>query len=367
MKNTFKILLILLLTFIFSNALNANEDENVRVKSKVLYAKYTSLPKIVYTKQQFNVTIQSNILLSFKKMPYKLSTSFQKTNSSVKLMTKDITWNKISKNVYQTKLKFKVMKKNVLLPIIRIKLLDKNNNNTIDSTLLKSKKILFQKIAVNQKEYSNIIAKDLQIVSIKTKQYTNKELIHIIKIIGDSSNLEEFKLANYKHQTIKELEVKENIQTLYYSLRTPRGQKKINFSYYNTSKHALVNLSASINIKESLVSTQTDLNPYDNDMLLFKQLIISVPVLIFLMIYYFKKEFFYLFLAIMFMSILIYMMYPNKKMLLTKNTKIYILPTSTSTIFNILQKDHEVEILINNKRFKKVLFKNKSIGWIKHE
>jgi uncharacterized pyridoxamine 5'-phosphate oxidase family protein len=58
---------------------------------------------------------------------------------------------------------------------------------------------------------------------------------------------------------------------------------------------------------------------------------------------------------------------PNSRIILPKDTKIYILPTSSSTIYKIVQKKSEVEVLIKKDKFIKVLFKNKNIGWVKKD
>ena len=160
------------------------------------------------------------------------------------------------------------------------------------------------------------------------------------------------------------LNTNEDTQTLYYYIITPRGEKNIEFNYFNTNKNKFVNINVPINLQEELVSTQTDLNPYENDMYIYKVIAISIVVLFFLMVYYFKREFFFLFFAVIFMTLLIYMIWPNSKIILNKNTKVYILPTSNSTIFSIIKKKEEVEILIKKDHFIKVLFKNKNIGWV---
>jgi len=370
MRNELKLLISSVFILVFTTFINAADDLNVsqsevKIESKVLYTKYVDIPKVVYTKQQFNVTIQANILISYANIPYTIFTKFDNSKSNLELLTQDIVWNNINDNLYETTLKFKVLKDSVLLPSIEIHLLD-DENELIDKSKIKNEKIIFQKIAINQKLYSNVIAQDLVINSIKTKQYTNTELIHMLAITGTASNLEEFYISKYENQEVKVLDSNGDTQIMYYSIRTPRGEKSIHFSYYNTLEHRFINKRVIISIQEDLVSTQTDLNPYENDMMIYKRLAVAMVVLCFLMIYYFKREIFYLFFTVVFMTLLIYMMYPNDKMVLENNTKVYILPTPNSTIFSILNKNEEVEILIDNGKYKKVLFKNKNIGWIKH-
>ena len=356
---------ILFATVFLNAADDVNTISNEKLQSKTIYTKYTQIPEIVYTKQRFSVTIQANILISQANIPYRISTNIDKESSSLKLLTQDIIWYKLNDNLYESNLQFKVIKDYVKLPKITISLIDEENEE-IDKSTLKNQKIIYRKIAINQKKYSNIIASQFEVRSIKTKQYTNKELIHVLAIKATNSNLEEFNLSAFKNQGIKVIDSISNTQMLYYFIITPISQRSINFNYFNTKKNMFVDVNLPINIEEKLVSTQTDLNPYENDMQIYKSIAVSVVVMFFLMIYYFKREFFFLFFAVLFMTLLIYMMYPNEIIHLKKGEKVYILPTQNSTIFSILKSDKDVQILIKKDKFSKVLFKNNSIGWIKN-
>jgi len=356
---------ILCATLLLSASENINTISNEKIETKSIYTKYIKIPKIVYTKQRFSVTIQSNILISQANIPYRISTNIETQNTSLELLTQDIIWYKLNENLYEATLQFKVRNDNVKLPKITISLIDEENE-LIDKSIIKNKKIIYRKIAINQKKYSNIIASQFEVKKIKTKQYTNKELIHVLSIKAVNSNLEEFYLNSFKNQGTKVLDSVSNTQMLYYFIITPIDQKSIDFNYFNTKENIFINISLPINIEEKLVSTQTDLNPYGNDMKIYKSAAIAMVVLFFLMIYFFKREFFFLFFAVLFMTLLIYMLYPNKTLLLNKGIKVYILPTHNSTVFSILKKEEKAQLLIRKDKFSKVLFKNNSIGWIKN-
>ena len=356
---------ILFTTLLLSASSDINTISNKKIETKAIYTKYTKIPKIVYTKQRFSITIQSNILISKANIAYRISTNIDKRNSSLELLTHDIIWYKLNDNLYEATLQFKVISDIVKLPKITISLIDEENE-IIDKSTLKDKKIIYRKIAINQKKYSNIIASEFKVKNIKTKQYTNKELIHVLSIKAVNSNLEEFYLSSFTSQGIKVLDSVSNTQMLYYFIITPIGQKSIDFNYFNTKENKFIDISLNVNIEEKLVSTQTDLNPYENDMRIYKSAVIAVIVMIFLMIYFFKREFFFLFFAVVFMTLLIYMMYPKEILVLNKDVKVYILPTQNSTVFSILGKRKEVKLLIKKDKFSKVLFGNGSVGWIKN-
>ena len=359
LNSLFSSVFILCVTLFFGVITNLNAG------AKTVYTKYTSIPKVVYTKQRFLVKIEAKVLISQKRNPYTISTFIDKKRTSLKLMTKDIIWYKKSNNVYETTLQFKVMKDKAVLPKIVVSIINKNNA-TIGRSTLKSRTITYRKIAINKDKYSNVIASELDVKSVKTKQYTNKELIHVLSIKAKNSNLEEFHIGKFKNQGIKVLDSKGDTQMLYYYVITPIGLREITFNYFNTTKNKFVNINLPISIKEQLVSTQTDLNPYENDMKIYKSIAVSVVVLFFLMIYYFTREYFYLFFTVISMTVLIYMLYPNKTITVPKDTKVYILPTANSTVFSIMNKQTKAQVLIKKDKFSKILFDNTRVGWIKN-
>lgn len=347
----------------FVSLLDANDfNQTNQIKSKVLYAKYTSYPKVVYTKQRFEVVIQINVLLSKYKL-FTFSTDIG-DGLNIKRVTNDIVWYKKSDTLYETTLQYKATNKKFILPNIDI-IVENTNNIILEKVTLVKPKIIYRKIAINQKRYSNIIASQLDINSIKTRQYTNNKLLSVISISAKNSNLEEFDLASFDTQGIKDISLYEGVQTLYYFVIIPSHIQSIKFEYYNSKLNEFILVELPISLEEELVSTQTDLNPYENGLIFYKKIALAIVVFIFIMIYYFTKRGKYLFIAILFMTLIINMMMPNKTITIKPNTKVYILPTVNSTVYKIIDNSEEVEVLKQNDNFIKILFKNKNLGWIK--
>ena len=364
LRYIFSFISIIILSALTLSANNITQiEKSSLIKSKLLYAKYKSYPKIVYTKQRFEVVLQINVLVPLGE-EFTISTRFTEPKN-IERLTTDITWYKKSETIYETTFEYKVNNKRFSLPSLEIVLYD-INNTILDEVKIKPPKITYRKIAINQKRYSNIIASDLNINSIRTKQYTNNELLSLISISAKNSNLEEFNLENYEHQGQKDLSMDDGIQTLYYFVIIPSHIKNIRFEYYNSLSDEFITVELPIILKEELVSTQTDLNPYESSMLIYKRIGLGIVVFIFLMIYFFTKKGKYLFIAIFFMTFIINTMMPKDKMTIAKDTKVYILPTINSTVYKIVEKNQEVEILNKNEKFIKILFKNKNIGWIKN-
>lgn len=368
-KHIIHILAILFLSYI---NIFANDDiqANLKpqeIKSKILYTSFTYLPKVVYTNQKFKVKIKANILISRDLINYTLSSDINTTDSTLSLLNEDIIWEKIDDNNYETTLQFKSLEQYFKFPKITISVLDYNNTVFSNSTL-KQPDIIFRNISINKKLYSNVLATELKVYDLKTKQYLNDKLIHTIILTAKDSNLEDFHLNDekYEHQEIKLLtKIIDDQQMLYYSVVSNKDIRYIKFNYFNTKENKFINIDMPINTDETLVSTQTNLNPYDNNLFIYKIIGITIVVLIFLIIYMLTKHIFFLFLSIVSISFFIYMIWPNKKITIKKGDHIYILPTKNSTTFSIQDKDTKAEVLIKKDKFYKIILPNKTIGWVR--
>jgi len=332
--------------------------------SKVLYAQYTSYPDSVHTGEKFSVKIEASILLPEDK-EFSLFTDIPEADNLEK-KTNEITWYKKELGKYEATLTFQAKNEPFTFPIIGLSILD-NNNTMIDKTLLIIDNIAFEKLLIDKDLYANISASTINIQNLKVKQYNNDELLCSMEIHAKNSNLADFKIPNYINQGRKELLVKNGEEILYYFVIVPIDTPFLQFQYYNSTLKKLATLEAPISVEEDLVSTQTGLNPNEGNMGFFKKVFFAFMTTVFAMIYYYKRYKISLFFTAFFMIILINMMLPNSHLTLKKNEKVYILPTLNSTVFKIIQEEEEVEVLLDKNGFKKVLFKNSHIGWVKDE
>ncbi len=361
-----KLLVSFLVLFSYISLFAAEEvvSSPANSSSKVLYAKYTSYPTTVHTGEKFNVKIEATILLPDGK-EFSLFTDIPDTDN-LKKQTDEITWYKKDNSIYEATLTFKAKNEPFTFPIIGLSILDVNNT-MLDKSLLIIDNITFNKLLINKDLYANISASDLNIQNLKIKQYNNDEILCSMEIHAKNSNLEDFKIPNYTNQGRKELIVKNDEQILYYFVILPIDTPSIQFEYFDKTTQALMTLETPIVIEEDLVSTQTDLNPNQGNMGFFKKIFFAFMVTTFTMIYYYKRYKFALFFTFLFAILLLNMLLPNSHMTLKKEQKIYILPTLNSTVFKIIKEEEEVEVLMDKNGFKKILFKNNHIGWIKND
>jgi len=355
MKYYFRVLLLflLLITSLFSIE---------EIESKELYLEYNSYPQRVFTGQKFDIKLKALILKDTNSYD-KIVTTFTR-EQNIELLTKDIVWVKNKSSEYTTTISYKVYQDAFVLPKITLAL--SKDEEIVDFISVASPEIEYERIAVNQKLFSRVIAKKLEILTVKTKQYTNNILHTTINIKALNGNLEDFILNSYSEdQGINSLTDMYPEQNLYYYVMIPSHTKQIKFTYYNTVSKDFITMSIPIILDEELVSTQTELNPYNSSILIYKQVLSGVLLLFFVILFAFKRKNIYLIFITLFITLLAYLFSPNKKILLKEDIKVYILPTNNSTVFKSLDSKQIVEIVNENEDFIKVLFDNESIGWIK--
>ena len=356
---------------LFSKNVQQNQTiQQIYPKSKELYIKYTKYPLVVYEKQRFAVELEARILTDHNNFDF-LSTSY-KNSKNVDIITDKIMWKDMGNNRYTTKIIYKIKDKDFKLPTIRLSLEANSQgvdfeNKEIKFIEIEPPKIKYMKIAINQRGFSNIIATNLRIKEIQTKQYNNKMLMVVCNIEATNGNLEEFNLLEFKNQGIKDFEENYPIQSMYYYAIIPSYINNIKFNYYNPITLKFVDVELPIMLEDNLVSTQTNLNPNDGNLIYYKKIGASVLLSIFILMYIKTKNKFFILIILIFTFIFIKLFLPNKKVYIQKDTKVYILPTKLSTIYKIVQKRSEVEVLMKKEEFIKIMFKNKNIGWIRQK
>jgi len=331
------------------------------IESKELYLEYSSYPQRVFTGQKFDVKLKA-LILKDENSYDKIVTTFTQEENIIQL-NQDVNWTKNSTSEYTTTITYKVFHGKFVLPKITLALT--KDEEIIDFISIDSPLIEYENIAINQKLFSNIIGKNLEVFTVKTKQYTNNTLHTTLHIEALNSNLEDFRLDQFAtDQGIKSITNKYPTQSLYYYVLIPSHTKQINFNYYNTESKSFVMIHIPIILDEELVSTQTELNPYNSSLLIYKQVASGVVLFFCILLFIIRRTNFYLFLITVLIAFLAYLFIPNKKILLKRDIKVYILPTNNSTVFKTLEAKKIVEIVNENKIFYKVLFTNESIGWI---
>ena len=87
----------------------------------------------------------------------------------------------------------------------------------------------------------------------------------------------------------------------------------------------------------------------------------------FLIMFLFRRDFFYLvFGAVSFITLLT-LYIPHQKICVKQGASLYILPTQTSTVSTKIDQKLDTMLLGERQGFKKVEYKEGIIGWVKNE
>ncbi len=335
-------------------------------QSNTLYAKFINYPTTVYTSQRFALEIETLITTSdFTKIETRFLNS-----KDISIINPQENWQKTNNNTYKNLYFFKVYTQEFQIPTFQIILY--NEDEIVDVVYLKPEEVNYTNIALKDNQFSNVIAKEMKVLSSKTRQYSNNELLTVLEIEATSGNLEDFRLKEFNEQLLMSLEENYPKQKLIYNTIIPIHTKEIKFNYYDTQTNRFKKIIIPIKLEEELVSTQTDLNPNDSNIEVYKKIALGVLTILFIIMYLIKRKNIYIIIAVI-LSIFFFMFAkPNSAMVIEENTKIYILPTNNSTVFFITPTKQLVEILDKRENFTKILFKlndqnNKTVGWIKEK
>ena len=373
------VVFLFLISFLYSNELTTTEssafgtpvgkkvvNETKRyVGAKNLYLSYINYPKHIYKNQRFEVEVKA--LITRKNYDY-IQTRFLNSKNMTPLNPKQ-RWSKSSSaNVYTNKFYFKAYESKFSMPTIEVRLY--KGKTLIEARRISGLDVTFSEIAKSDERFTNVIAKDLQILVTKTKQYTNKQALTILDIEANKSNLEDFYIQGIEDQGITLIEDNYPKQHIIYYLVIPIHKKSIVFNYYNTNDNRFKKIVVPITFEEELVSTQTDLNPSNSNFEFYKKIAMGVVSLLALILFIWKRKYIFLILFLILTIVFILFVMPNKTIKLKANSVIYILPTKNSTIFQKTKDEIVVKDMKRKSGFVKIMIgsgDNKFIGWVKEE
>ncbi|WP_456479148.1 hypothetical protein [Nautilia sp.] len=221
---------------------------------------------------------------------------------------------------------------------------------------------LYSTVKLNKiNDFCGVLADSLKIDNVIASKYDNRYNMLSFNIQSSNGNLKDFTLK------IKDenLTLSNSNKASFFTL-VPKNTHTISFYYFNTSMDNYKKINIPINIKEETISTQTDLNPEENTVFTpVNILLLSVTALL-IVIFLIYQKIWLLIPPLLLSAFLIYLNLPKGTGYLSRNTKVYILPTKNSTVFYEAPVGVKVKILKKLKHYTKIKIKNK-IGWVKNE
>jgi hypothetical protein len=218
-----------------------------------------------------------------------------------------------------------------------------------------------------RKDFSGVLAADMKIKTSQASTYDKKNNLVTLSIEAFEANLENMHLKMIVEDGIENIKRQNAKVRAEYYVVVPESKKSIKFTYFNTIKGQYVFLEAPIVIRDYSVSTQSELNPKDDSFEKVKKMTFVGLTALFFLLFLWKRDFFYLIVAIVTLITLLTFYAPGKKICIKQGSPLYILPTYTSRVSTKINVEFTTPLLGERDEFNKIEYENGIIGWIKDE
>jgi hypothetical protein len=314
--------------------------------------KYSYIPKKVYQNQIFPITITSEDKSS--KVP---QFEFDSWKGIRVLNQKPL----IVRNGNEIFYSFYFQAKQDDLQIPRIFITTATQEYMIEPKYVKVAKLK------SPPNFCGVMATSFKIKNYQISKYNDKEYLVTLSIKATEANLDDMYMPDTKEYGIDKIyKSYPSIKSEFYFI-TDNDKNTTTFTYYNSIKREFVPLTLKLEVDNTTVVAQSDLNPkYDSFDLLKKYLFIFL-VIFFLVMFIIKRDFFYLVFGVVSFITLLTFFIPHKSICIKEKSKIYILPTYTSSVMGITTDQYVTKLLSKHKDYNKIEYKNHTIGWIKDE
>ena len=216
-------------------------------------------------------------------------------------------------------------------------------------------------------DFCGVLAADMKIINSQVSNYDETNYLVTLSMSAYEANLEDMSLKNVLESGIEHIiQEKVKVEGEFYVV-IPASQKKLKFTYFNTIKKQYVYLQVPIELRNTSVATQTDLNPKEDSFELLKKYTFMILVGFFFVMFLFKRDFFYLVLGVVALITLLTFYIPLKKICVKQGAPLYILPTETSTISTEIDEEQHTSLLGEHGSYNKIEYKEGIIGWVKDE
>ena len=262
-------------------------------------------------------------------------------------------------------LKIKVSNENPFIYIIDSHFKNTDNPKFIFISSQEINKTIYLNNLINTKilnpipNFSGVLADELNIstpIALKTKE----KILLSFTIKCKNCNIRDFHLKNEENLTII------NNNTASFIITLPMNTKKLNFYYFNLNTQTFNKISIPIQLKENTISTQTNINPKENNFFTPINILLLIIIALFLILFIIFQKIWILIFPLIIGGYLIFQIFPKGEIYLKKGQKVTILPTKNSTIIYIVNHNQKAKILNTTKSYVQIKINNK-IGWVKNE
>lgn len=316
--------------------------------------------KSIYIYQPFTLNLTAN---TDKVLDFDMNLTMRSTD--ITWLNPKPLWKKKSAGIYETTIHLIASSAQSNIDALTLTL--KRNgifvqNKTIKPDLPKIKNIKLRT------DFANFVGENLEIKMVKSSKFNEYSNLTTIELASKNGNLSLFQIpGEFQKQGFDSLKGDYKNQTGIYFIISDNNKTNINFSYYDYTQNIFKELNLDIKVQDNDLSTQVPLNPKEGEFRLYKELSIYIAIILFLLLFIWKKSYYSFIIAVAFIAYAIYDNKPFSEAKLKANSKIRILPMPNSTIFAIAAKEQNVKIITKNENFTKIILQNETIGWVENE
>ncbi|WP_120889687.1 SH3 domain-containing protein [Helicobacter pylori] len=360
--------LILSLLVSFLVAENAHEPEEI--KAKVVYVKIPQLEDLennpVYIGQIIGVTYDL-LLFDAEFLEAKIKDGWDKTQ--IELLSKMPKWKKVEKELFRATYYYKIKGAKASIPPLEVSAFS-NKDKYIDHSIAPKVALQVTDLSKNPR-YANVMAKDLQVVQYKTKDYDDKNNILVMELAFKEATWEDFHIKEaikqgFDNASLNQIKAKEG--SVFYYCVLPKTIQNLSFDYFSLSNKQFKTLSFSAIPTQDTTGIQSDLIPKNNFLVFSNVALLALCVFFLVLFFIFGRKLIFLGLGILCLGFVLYhLLFTQKSALLLAHKKIRILPTQNSTILGLSKNEMPIKILGSHDDYYKILTPHEQIGWVKKD
>lgn len=360
----------LILSFWVSFLVAENTSEPEEIKAKVAYVKIPQLEDLennpVYIGQIIGVTYDL-LLFDAEFLEAKIKDGWDKTQ--IELLSKMPKWKKVEKELFRATYYYKIKGIRASIPPLEVSAFS-NKDKYIDHSI--APKVILQVTDLSKNpRYANVMAKDLQVLQYKTKDYDDKNNILVMELAFKEATWEDFHIKEaikqgFDNASLNQIKAKEG--SVFYYCVLPKTIQNLSFDYFSLSNKQFKTLSFSAIPTQDTTGIQSDLIPKNNFLVFSNVALLALCVFFLVLFFIFGRKLIFLGLGVLCLGFVLYhLLFTQKSALLLAHKKIRILPTQNSTILGLSKNEMPIKILGSHDDYYKILTPHEQIGWVKKD
>ncbi len=367
---TIGLILSFLATFLVADLVAENTHDPEEIKAKVVYVKIPRLEDLennpVYIGQTIGVTYDL-LLFDAEFLEAKIKDELDKTQ--IELLSKMPKWKKVEKELFRATYYYKIKGVKASIPPLEVSAFS-NKDKYIDYSIAPKVTLQVTDLSKNPR-YANVMAKDLQVLQYKTKDYDDKNNILVVELAFKEATWEDFHIKEalkqgFDNASLNQIKAKEG--SVFYYCVLPKTIQNLSFDYFSLSNRQFKTLSFSTIPTQDTTGIQSDLIPKNNFLVFSNVALLALCVFFLVLFFIFGRKLILLGLGILCLGFVLYnLLFTQKSALLLAHKKIRILPTQNSTILGLSKNEMPIKILGSHDDYYKILTPHEQIGWVKKD